>query len=244
MSAATLRSLQTVAFIPARGGSKRLPAKNIRPLDGRPLLTHAIELARAVDDIDRCVVSTDDGDIAAIARAAGAEVVARPAELSGDDATTASAACHLLETMKRAGDTPSILVTLQPNCPLRSPTLVTQALALFRVHRPDTVVSISPVPAKQGTLRNGVFAPSYRPGTRSQELEAVYVENGLVYVSDAETVLATADLFTPRLRGLVCEGILAHGDIDTEGDFVVTERLYHALGDWPRVTVGRDWEQA
>ncbi len=237
------RSPQTVAFIPARGGSKRLPGKNVRPLDGRPLLIHAIELAHAVDGIDRCIVSTDDGDIATIARSAGAEVVARPAELSGDDATTASAACHLLETMINAGDAPSILVTLQPNCPLRSPDLVAQALALFRVHRPDTVVSISPVPAKQGVLRDGVFVPAYRPGTRSQELEPVYAENGLVYVSDAETVLAMGDLFTPRLRGLVCEGVLAHGDIDTERDFVVTERLYHALGNWAWVPVGPEWER-
>jgi N-acylneuraminate cytidylyltransferase len=221
---------QVVAFIPARGGSRRLPGKNLRVLAGRPLLTHAVELARAVDGIDRCIVSTDDSDIAAIARAAGAEVIARPAALSGDDATTASAACHLLEAMVCAGDNPSILVTLQPTCPLRTPALVEEALALFRVHRPDTVVSISPAPAKQGTLQDGVFVPSYRPGTRSQDLEPLYVENGLVYVSDAATVLATGDLFTPRLRGLVCDGILAHGDIDTESDFAVTELLYRTFG--------------
>lgn len=217
---------QTIAFVPARGGSRRLPRKNIRLLNGRPLITHAIELAQAVDGIDRCLVSTDDPEIAAIARAAGAEVVDRPAELSGDSSTTASAACHLLETMMAAGGNPSVLVTLQPNCPLRTAALVTEALAMFDRYRPDTVVSISPAPAKHGTLRDGVYLPGYRPGTRSQDLEPMYVENGLVYVSDAATVLATGDLFTPQLRGLICDGVLAHGDIDSEADFAVVELLF------------------
>lgn len=233
MAIAGCRSSETVAFIPARGGSRRLPRKNLRLLDGRPLITHAITLAQAVHGIDRCLVSTDDPEIASLALAAGAEVIDRPAALSGDSATTSSAACHLLETMVGAGDNPSILVTLQPSCPLRTPALVTEALSLFARYRPDTVVSISPAPAKRGRLRDGVYLPGYRPGTRSQDLEPVYVENGLVYVSDAATVLATGDLFTPRLRALVCDGVLAHADIDSDTDFTLAALLYASWAGAP-----------
>jgi CMP-N-acetylneuraminic acid synthetase len=214
-----------LAFIPARGGSQRLPRKNLRLLAGRPLVEHAVALARSVPRIGRCVVSTDDADIAAVALAAGAEVIRRPAALAGDTASTASAARHAMQELGWNGACPSILVTLQPNCPLRTPALVERALTLFLAHRPDTVVSVSPVSTKSGTLANGVFHPQYTPGARSQDLQATVIENGLVYVTDIATLLATGDMFTPRLRGLLCDPIAALGDIDTEADLLRVERL-------------------
>ena len=214
-----------VAFVPARGGSKRLLRKNLRLLAGLPLVEHAVALARSVAAIDRCIVSTDDAAIAAVARAAGAEIVSRPASLSGDTASTASAARHAMSELCRNGAGPSIMVTLQPTCPLRTPALVERALSLFLAHRPDTVVSVSPISMKHGTLTNGVYHPGYVPGTRSQDLDPAVVENGLVYVTDVPTLLATGDMFTPRLRGILCDPIAALGDIDTEADLLRVERL-------------------
>lgn len=214
-----------VAFIPARGGSKRLPRKNLRLLAGLPLVEHAVALARSVTAIDRCIVSTDDPEIAAAALTAGAEVIPRPGSLSGDTASTASAACHAMSELCRDGACPSIMVTLQPTCPMRTPALVERALSLFLAHRPDTVVSVSPISVKSGTLTNGVYRPGYAPGMRSQDLDPAVVENGLVYVTDVPTLLATGDMFTPRLRGLLCDPIAALGDIDTEADLLRVERL-------------------
>lgn len=230
-----------VAFIPARGGSQRLPRKNLRLLAGLPLVEHAVALARSVAAIDRCVVSTDDAEIAAVARAAGAEVVSRPASLASDIASTASAARHAMEELRRDGACPSIMVTLQPTCPMRSAAQVASALDLFLAHRPDTVVSVSPVSMKGGTLAHGVYRPKYTPGARSQDLQPAVVENGLVYVTDVATLLATGDLFTPRLRGLLCDPIAALGDIDTEADLVRVERLWQ-LGEMGAPTFGPGME--
>lgn len=139
------------------------------------------------------------------------------------------------------GACPSILVTLQPNCPMRTPALVERALALFLAHRPDTVVSVSPVSTKSGTLADGVFHPHYTPGARSQDLQPTVIENGLVYVTDVATLLATGDMFTRRLRGLLCDPIAALGDIDTEADLQRVERLL-ALAGTPASAVDAEVE--
>src|SRR5688500_745377 len=108
--------VRTLALIPARGGSKRLPRKNLLPFGGRPLLSHSIAAAQSVPRIDLCVVSTEDSEIADVSRGCGADVVHRPAELADDYASTASVVLHALEALKSSGVTPEIVVLLQPNC--------------------------------------------------------------------------------------------------------------------------------
>ncbi|HEY2798072.1 MAG TPA: acylneuraminate cytidylyltransferase family protein [Thermoanaerobaculia bacterium] len=213
-----------VALVPARGGSKRLPRKNIRPLAGRPLLAHSIAAARSAPEVTRCVVSTDDAEIAAVAREYGAEVLMRPAELAGDTATTASVAQHAVERLG-AGARGDVLVTLQPTCPLRPPTLVSEALALFRGGDYDAVVSVTKSQEKVGGIDGGLFAPAYAVGVRSQDLPPVYFENGLVYVSRADMVLGGGDLFGKRTAALVVDPLYARADIDTELDFEIAEFL-------------------
>jgi CMP-N-acetylneuraminic acid synthetase len=214
-----------LALVPARGGSKRLPRKNIRPLAGRPLLAHSIAAARSSPEITRCVVSTDDAEIAAVAREYGAEVLMRPAELAADTATTASVAQHALERLG-AGARGDLLVTLQPTCPLRPPTLVSEALALFRGGDYDAVVSVTKSQEKVGGVDGGLFAPAYAVGARSQDLPPLYFENGLVYVSRADMVLAGGDLFGKRTAALVVDPLYARADIDTELDFEIAEFLF------------------
>src|SRR5690349_2757752 len=115
-----LLSHMIIAVIPARGGSKRLPKKNILPFAGSPLICHTIALARSLPVIDRVCVSTDDPETARIAREAGAEVVVRPAELATDRSTTASAIRHALLALTGSGPRAEAAITLQPNCPLRT----------------------------------------------------------------------------------------------------------------------------
>jgi len=217
-----------VAIIPARGGSKRLPRKNVRMFAGKPLLMHSIDVAQKVPAIGRILVTTDDAETADLARGAGAEVVVRPVELSGDHATTASAIRHALVTAYAAGDMPRAVVTLQPNCPLRTPALVAAAIERFEREAADSVISVTSNHRKLGVIEGGAFVPRYRTGMRSQDMAPEYYENGVVYVSSTEMVVAKEDLFGARIVPVVTDPLYALGDIDTELDFRVAEFLFHA----------------
>jgi CMP-N-acetylneuraminic acid synthetase len=217
----------SVAVIPARGGSKRLPRKNVRRFAGKPLLVHSIDVAAKVPAIRRILVSTDDAETADIARAAGAEVVVRPPELSGDHATTASAIRHALLASFAVSDMPRTVVTLQPNCPLRSPALVAAAIAQFERENADSLVSVTRNHHKLGTIESSVFVPRYRTGMRSQDMAAEYYENGVIYVSSVTMVVELEDLFGARIVPMVTDPLYALGDIDTELDFKVAEFLFN-----------------
>lgn len=117
--------LETLALIPARGGSKGLPRKNILDLCGKPLIAYTIEAALAARRIGRVVVSTDDPEIAEVARACGAEVpFLRPAELAHDQASVGQAKAHMLERLREQGYQPDALVVLYPTSPFRTPALL------------------------------------------------------------------------------------------------------------------------
>jgi N-acylneuraminate cytidylyltransferase len=215
-----------IAVIPARGGSKRLPKKNILPFAGSPLICHTIALARSLPAIDRVCVSTDDDETARIAREAGAEIVVRPPGLATDRATTASAVGHALLKLAESGPRADVVITLQPNCPLRTAAIVTDAIDLYRRESPDSVISVTKSQHKLGSIENGRFLPAYRPGMRSQEMPEQYFENGVVYVARADMVTATEDLFGRAIAPLVIDPLYALGDIDTLLDFQVAEFLF------------------
>jgi CMP-N-acetylneuraminic acid synthetase len=220
-----------VAFIPARGGSKRLPRKNIRKFAGQPLLYYSIAVAKTLPQISRCIVSTEDEEIAEIAQNLGAEVIERPAELAGDGATTASAARHALGELFRKGCAPDALLTLQPNCPLRPLSLVKQAIDLFDSERPDSVITVTKSAHKLGKINGRFFVPDYHPGIRSQDMEPMYFENGLVYITRTGLIMEKEDLFGERIIPLVTDPLYAMGDIDTELDFHVAEFLFEKYRD-------------
>ena len=225
-----------MALIPARGGSKRLPRKNLLTFSGQPLIYHSIALARSIAQIGRCVVSTEDREIADVARQCGADVIERPVELADDRASTASVATHALATLASAGAMPEILVLLQPNCPLRPRSLVERALIALEESDADSVISVSEDHRKVGTLSRDFFKPEYAPGTRSQDMAARYFENGVVYVTWAKTVMRTGSVFGERIRAIVTDPLYALGDIDTALDFAVAEYLfqtYRSHFEWP-----------
>lgn len=136
-----------VALIPARGGSKGLPRKNLADLGGRPLLAWSVEAALQAAAVDRVVVCTDDDEIAEAAEAAGAEVPwRRPAELATDDAADLPVFQHALERLDGAGRPVDVFVHLRPTSPFREPGLIDRAVALLRSHPDvDSVRSVSPV---------------------------------------------------------------------------------------------------
>ncbi len=180
-----------VAVIPARGGSKGLPRKNVLPLGGRPLIAHTIAAAKASVRVGHVVVSTDDAEIADVARRCGAVVVDRPADLAGDTAGSEAALLHALETLEREeGYRPSLLVFLQCTSPLTTAEDIDGTIAALIDEKADTAVSVAPFHYflwRRDADGGGVginHDKSVRP--LRQERSCQYVETGAVYVMIVE----------------------------------------------------------
>ena len=120
-----------LAIIPARGGSKRLPGKNIKTLAGKPLIAHSIEFAKNSSEINKVVLSTEDDNIASIGKDFGAEIIKRPIELAQDTTKTAPVLLHVVDELEKTGYKPDIIILLQATCPIREIGLVKLALNTF-----------------------------------------------------------------------------------------------------------------
>jgi N-acylneuraminate cytidylyltransferase len=176
-----------LAIIPARGGSKGIPKKNIQPLAGKPLLAYTIQSAKRAHSIARVVVSTDDAEIAAVAEQYGAEVIWRPADISGDTATSESALLHALDHLRdREGYEPDLVVFLQATSPLRQSDDIQKAIETLAREEADSLFSACPVEGFVWRSSAAGVAPlNYDPTARPrrQELaEEILEENGSIYI--------------------------------------------------------------
>ncbi|HEX9639340.1 MAG TPA: acylneuraminate cytidylyltransferase [Acidobacteriota bacterium] len=175
-----------LAIIPARGGSKGVPRKNLRAIGGKPLVAHSIEQALQASLVNRVIVSTDDASIAAVARDYGAEVIDRPAEISGDGASSESALLHVLQTLRqREGLEPELVVFLQATSPLRRAADIDAAIEMLESEAADSLFSAFPLQGfvwrRQATeVRSLTYA--YRQRPRRQDAPEDWVENGALYV--------------------------------------------------------------
>ncbi len=178
--------MEIVAIIPARGGSKGIPHKNIQPVAGKPLLVYTIEHARETLSIARIVVSTDDPDIGAVAQQAGAQVIWRPVTLSGDTATSESALLHALDYLRDTeGYEPDLVVFLQATSPLRQSGDVQNAIDTLLREQADSLFSASPVHGFLWRNEGGVLSSvsyDYRHRQRRQDAPEDLMENGSIYV--------------------------------------------------------------
>lgn len=208
---------KTIAIIPARGGSKRLPGKNIKMLGDLPLIAHSIQFAKDHPGlIDEIYVSTDDQSIAQIARQYGAEVIDRPAALATDTQPTISALVHALENIPGPVEN---VVLLQPTNPLRPDNLLAEAFAIFKENHCQSLFTVSRNHQKFGKINDGRFEPfNYEIGQRSQDLEPLYFENGLLYISKAE-LIRQHKILDENAFPMVVNHIFAGVDIDTPQDF-------------------------
>lgn len=137
--------MNTIAMIPARGGSKGIPRKNLQPLAGKPLVAHTIEQARAAHTIDRVLVSTDDAEIGAAAQHYGAEVLWRPAAISGDTASSEAALLHALDALQQSeGAVPELVVFLQCTSPLTQAADIDGAVHALLAEEADTALAVTP----------------------------------------------------------------------------------------------------
>lgn len=215
--------MNSLAFIPARGGSKRLPGKNILNFGGKPLIWYSIIFAQQ-NEFQKIIVSTDDDEIATVAACYGAEVLKRPAHLSGDEASTASAAKHCLFEQRALGFFPDCFVTLQPTNPLRPKELYQVALKMWD-DQCDSVISVSLNRRKYGTIEGDIYQPlNYAAGSRSQDLGVQYFENGLIYLSNP-SIIEQEDIFGERIKTIQTDELYSLVDIDTAFDFDLGEKL-------------------
>jgi len=216
--------MKTIAIIPARGGSKRLPNKNILLLDGIPLIAHSIMYAQKnINIIDAIFVSTDDEKIKEIALQFGAKVIDRPVELAGDSEPTVSALKHCLEVINDKEIENVIL--LQPTNPLRPESLVQQAFETYQKNNYDSLFTVTENHQKLGKIVSNKFLPfNYEIGQRSQDLELLFFENGLLYISKAKAIL-NDEIITKNAFPYVVNNSYANIDIDTQEDFDYAEYL-------------------
>jgi len=219
---------EILCVIPARGGSKRMPRKNLIPVLGRPLIVHTVEQALAAALVGRVVVSTDDSDIAEVTRATGAEVVERPKEISNDEASSEAALLHVLDTLESAqGYVPSLLVFLQCTAPVRSPSDIDEAIRTLLDEGADSLVSVVEKRLFLWTVKEGRPVPmTYRPEARqrTQDMAPLYLENGSIYVLKPQVVRETGS----RLGGTIamyCMPEASAVDIDSFDDLRLCEAL-------------------
>jgi len=217
-----------VAVIPARGGSKGVERKNLRRVGGVPLVARAIVAARRCSEIDRVVVSTDDGEIAGVAREWGADVVERPAELSGDTATSESALLHALDELERRGIDVGILAFLQATSPFIDSVALGEAVCSVRTRRRDIVFSGSETYGFLWSRGRGGSADAInhevgeRP--RRQDREPHFLETGAFYVMRAKAFRAVGHRFYGSI-GVVQVPDLTAIEIDTHAELEVARAL-------------------
>ena len=217
-------SYKTIAIIPARGNSKRLPGKNTKFLGGIPLLAHSVKYAQQFSFIDEIFVTTDDAEIKKIALEFGAKVIDRPTEISGDFEPTVSALKHVLESI--SNDVENVIL-LQPTNPLRPNNLLAEAFELYINSNSDSLFTVSRNHDKLGKIVNHKFEPfNYTIGQRSQDLEPLFFENGLLYISKAN-LIKNDIIISEKAFPLEVNHIFAKVDIDTQEDFDFAEYLFN-----------------
>ncbi len=220
--------MEVLAIIPARGGSKGIPRKNIRPLAGKPLIAYNIEQARRSRYISRLVVSTDDAEIAAVAQRFGAEVVWRPAEISGDTASSESALLHVLEHLQKTeGYQPDLLVFLQCTSPLTLAEDIDGTIQALMDQGADSALAVIPFHyflwKLDGEEAVGINHDKHHRPLR-QERQPQYLESGAVYVMRVPGFLQARHRFFGKtaLYVMPAERRL---EIDDPVDFQIAEVL-------------------
>jgi N-acylneuraminate cytidylyltransferase len=226
--------MKGVSFIFARGGSKGLPGKNIRPFGGKPLIAWAIEHALAVKRIDRVIVSTDSKEIAEIAHEYGAEVpFMRPVELARDDIPEWLAWRHALDYLyNTTGALPEIMVSVPTTAPLRLPIDIENCLDEYEKHSADVIITVtdahrSPYFNMVRTNSDGtveLINPLPSVITRRQDAPVVYDITTICYVANPDFVMTHKSIFEGRVRAVHVPPERAI-DIDTLLDFQIAERL-------------------
>lgn len=217
-----------LAIIPARGGSKRLPRKNILDLNGKPLISWSIEAGLNSKYIDKIIVTSDDEEILNIAKELGVKTIKRPEKLASDTATTFDAIQHTIENVEQCDYT----VLLQATSPLRDAKHIDEAVELLEQKNADAVVSVCEMehsPLWSNTLDENLSMDNFLKdevfNKRSQDLEKYYRLNGALYICKTEKLLQEKSFFLKEKIFAYRMDKESSVDIDEEIDFKIAEIL-------------------
>jgi YrbI family 3-deoxy-D-manno-octulosonate 8-phosphate phosphatase len=220
--------VSAVAIIPARGGSRGIPRKNLCAIAGKPLIAYTIEHAKATPAIERVIVSTDDAEIAATAERYGAEVVWRPAEISGNTAASETAVIHALDELARRDQyRPDLVVLLQATSPLRAKDDVQRAIETLLDEGADSLFSACTVHGfvwRQSGCEVSSLSYDYRARQPRQAAPVDFIENGSIYVTRREWLYRTGNRLGGRIAVYRMDPLDSF-QVDEPGDLVLIERL-------------------
>jgi CMP-N-acetylneuraminic acid synthetase len=225
--------MKILAIIPARGGSARLPGKNIRMLGDKPLIEWSIDVARKVSHIDKIFVSTDWNDIADVCRRAGLDIpILRPKNLASDNSSTIDGVKHAIEYLKGRGEIYDFVLLLQPTSPLRSSDHVRKAIDIVSSKKADAVISVCKCehsPLWTNSLPSDFSMSNFLDvkfkNMRSQDLPVYYRLNGAIFLVsikrlyEEETFLLSSNSYAIEMDAM------ASVDIDHEIDFLLAETI-------------------
>jgi N-acylneuraminate cytidylyltransferase/CMP-N,N'-diacetyllegionaminic acid synthase len=234
-------SSRVAGIIPARGGSKGIPRKNIALLAGKPLIAWTIQAVQSSSGIDRVVVSTDDEEIADVARHYGADVpFLRPSELAQDETSGMAPILHAVEWLqKNEGYAPEMIMCLQPTSPLRSPEDIDAAIEIAAERKADAVISVMPVEHPPDWMRSvdsdgrlKHLAMGNDSITRRQDAPPVYALNGAIYLARRTVLLEQETWYTDQTYAYIMPPERSL-DIDTEWDLrvaglILKDKVNHA----------------
>jgi len=227
----SFQNKKILAIIPARGGSKGVPKKNIKLLLGKPLIAYTIEAALKSKYLDRIIVSTDDKKIAEISEKYGAEAIKRPKGLAVARSKTIDAVFHLLDVLKRKNYIPDIVVCLQATSPLRTAEDIDKAIELFLKNKCESVVSVcEPEHSPFWTFQMGkkylrpLFGWQYFK-IRRQDLPRVFAPNGaILFISTPKNLSKYQHFYCKNNLPYIMDAQKSI-DIDKESDFKLVESL-------------------
>lgn len=219
-----LMTKKIVAIIPARGGSKGLPKKNILDLGGKPLITWTIEASLSSKYITKTVVSSESDEILNISKIHGADSIKRPDELASDTATSESAVMHAIEELKNSSEEFDYLILLQPTSPLRNAEDIDNAFDLLFSSDATALISVCEIDNKilkafkqnKDGYIEGISNNSY-PFARRQDLPKTYMSNGAIYIIKIDEFLNSKTLFSEKTISFQMDEIKSL-DIDTVAD--------------------------
>ena len=224
-----------LGVIPARGSSKRLPRKNIRRLNGKPLIAYTIQAAQKAKTLTDYLVSSEDEEILKVAREYGAPTpFVRPKELAGDEVRNIDTVFHAMQFMENMRDIKyDILVLLQPTCPIRDPAHIDEAVIKLWQSDLDSAVSVKGPYKKRDpilkAIRDGVLV-DYCPVTDEKNVEPFYLYNAAIYAVKRDYFVKERKLISPKQIPILMS--LFHSvDIDTEADFIMAEAYMRYLNN-------------